>query len=145
VKRAVLALAGILIVSILTACGAQSGEGIQVVDAWVRPAPMAGGTGAAYMQISNEGPGDDTLIGVRANFAESAEMHETVQQDGMATMHLVDSIALPAGGSITFEPGGYHVMLINIAEPMQPGESVTLTLVFEQMGEMQISAEVRAE
>jgi periplasmic copper chaperone A len=135
-----------LVVATLSACLPQQFEpGIHINNAWVRPAPMAGGTGAAYMQISNGGPGDDRLIGVRADFAESVEIHESVHHDGMASMHSVDAIDLPAGGTITLETGGYHAMLINIADPLQPGTTVTLTLIFEKAGEIEITAEVRAE
>src|SRR5689334_12626432 len=97
----------------LAACAPSMETGIHVEDAWVRPAPMAGGTGAAYMQISNGGPGDDRLIGMRADFAETVEIHESVHEDGMATMNLVDAIALPVGTTITLETGGFHAMLIN--------------------------------
>jgi periplasmic copper chaperone A len=146
VKRWLLLIAScVLIVAALCACAPQMEPGIHIDDAWVRPAPMAGGTGAAYMQISNGGPGDDRLIGVRADFAESVEIHESVHADGMASMHSVDAIDLPAGSTIMLETGGYHAMLINVAEPLQPGDMVTLTLIFEKAGDIEISAEVRAE
>jgi periplasmic copper chaperone A len=135
----------VLMVITLSACAPQMEAGIHIDDAWVRPAPMAGGTGAAYMQISNGGPGDDRLMGVRADFAQSVEIHESVHHDGMASMHSVDAIDLPAGGTITLETGGYHAMLIDIAEPLQAGDTVVLTLIFEQAGEIEITAEVRAE
>jgi copper(I)-binding protein len=146
VRRWLLLIAScVLMVAALCACAPQIEADIHIDDAWVRPAPMAGGTGAAYMQISNGGPGADRLIGVRADFAESVEIHESVHTDGMASMHAVDAIELPAGGTIMLETGGYHAMLINIAEPLQPNDSVTLTLMFEKAGEIEITAEVRAE
>ena len=63
----------------------------------------------------------------------------------MAHMNSVDGIDLPAGRTLSLETGGYHAMLINIADPLQPGDTVTLTLIFEKAGEIEITAEVRAE
>jgi periplasmic copper chaperone A len=144
-KRWLMIARCVLIAIAFTACAPRLEPGIHIEDAWVRPAPMAGGTGAAYMLISNGGPDDDRLIGVRAEFAESVEIHESMMHDDMASMALIDAIDLPAGSSVALETGGYHAMLINIAEPLQPGDTVTLTLIFEKAGEIEIAAEIRAE
>src|SRR5574341_309851 len=121
-------------------------EGITIQDPWVRPALTPGGNAAGYMVIRNGGPGDDALLEVRADFAVSAELHQTMQMEGdMASMQPVDRLEIPAGGQVALEPGGYHIMLIGVDESIEPGATVTLTLVFEQAGEVQVQAPIRRE
>lgn len=140
----VLAASGLL----LAGCGA--GGGIAVDDAWVRPAPVPGGNGAAYMVIRNGSGEDDRLLGVEADVAETVELHESMMTESdeggeMAMMEPVEAIAVPAGGRATLEPGGYHVMLIGVDEGLEPGQMVTLRLTFEQAGVVEVEAEVRDE
>ena len=131
----------------LAACSQGSmEEGLAVEDAWVRPSPMAQGNGAGYMVITNNTGQDDALLGAGADFAESVEIHETVaMEDDMMAMHHVERIDIPAGESVSLEPGGYHVMLIGVTETLREGDTVTLTLNFENAGEMTIEAPVREE
>jgi copper(I)-binding protein len=130
----------------LAACGSGGQVSIAVEDAWVRPSPMEAGNGAGYMVIRNRSAQDDALIAVRADIAEAVEIHQTMQMEGDVTgMQPVESIPIPAGGSAILEPGGYHVMFINMGEGIEPGQSVTLTLVFQNAGEIQVQAEVREQ
>jgi periplasmic copper chaperone A len=116
-----------------------------VVDAWVRPSPLPNGTAAAYLVIRNGGPDGDSLIGASADFVEAAEMHESMHSGNMASMNKLDFVSIPAGGEVLFESGGYHIMLINQQQTLAAGDTVTLTLIFDHAGEMQIEAEVRNE
>lgn len=152
-----LLLAGALLA--LAACGGKPAEGITVQDAWVRPAPMVGGNGAAYMVITNGGAEDDALLGVSADFADRTEVHETfttsaddtgedmgdMEGGEMMGMRPVESIAVPAGGSVTLEPGGYHVMLFGVQQVFDEGDTVTLTLTFQNAGQITVEAPVRRE
>jgi hypothetical protein len=160
-KRSLAALLFGLALLVLTAC-AGGGRGIVVQDAWVRPSPLPGGNGAAYMVIRNTGAEDDALLSVQTDVAQTVEIHETFTMEGegdqgmgdmgddsdmageMMGMRPVESIPVPAGGSATLEPGGYHVMLMGV-EPLQAGQKVTLTLTFEHAGTVQVEAEVREE
>ncbi len=138
-----LLLAGVA--TALAACSA-GGEGIVVEDAWVRPSPMQAGNGAGYMVIRNQTGQDDALIAVRADISETVELHQTMEMEGdMMGMQPVESIPIPARGSAVLEPGGYHVMFIGMNADIQPGQTVTLTLVFQNAGEIQVQAEVREE
>ena len=136
---------------LLVGCGA---EGIAVEDVWVRPSPVKAGNGAAYMVIKNRGGEDDALISASADFADAVELHETTMMDAggegetdqeMVMMQPVPSIAVPAGGSATLAPGGYHIMLIGLKEQLEPGQTVTLTLTFEEAGEVEVEAEVKMQ
>jgi copper(I)-binding protein len=160
-KRSLSALLFGLALLALTACAA-GGQGIVVQDAWVRPSPLQAGNGAAYMVIRNTGSEDDALLSVATDIAQTVEIHETFTMAGeddqgmgdmgddsdmageMMGMRPVESIPVPAKGSATLEPGGYHVMLMNV-EPLQAGQKVTLTLTFEHAGTVQVEAEVREQ
>ena len=62
--------------------------------------------------------------------------------DGAMTMQEVESIPLPAGETVKLEPGGYHIMLLDLAEPLEEGMEFELTLTFEQAGELTVTVTV---
>ena len=89
-----------------------------------------------------------TAAAVDESVAMKAEIHETtmaVGDDGqeMMAMQQVSSIDVPAGGDAVLEPGGYHIMLMQLAEPLVDGNEFTVTLTFEEAGDIEIVAEVR--
>lgn len=129
------------IVLLLGACSAAaSGGEISVTDARV-PVP-AGANGAAYMTLTNDGDADDTLVSVSTDAAETVGLHETSTHDGSMSMREVDGIDIPAGGDAMLEPGGLHVMLIGVTQDLADGDTVDLTLTFDNAGEQTVSAEV---
>lgn len=126
---------------LLTACSGAAGDGeIAVTDARV-PVP-AGANGAAYMTLSNGSDTDDHLVSVATDIAETAEVHQTTTEDGSMSMQQVDSVEIPAGGETVLEPGGLHVMLIGVTGELTEGDTVDLTLTFDNAGEQTVSAEV---
>lgn len=132
---------------LLVQCGAAApsgSPGLKVMDAWARQSPAAGGNGAVYMKLVNDGGTDDVLTGAQSDVAEVAELHETKMDGGMMKMSPVPNIKIPAGGSVSLEPGGLHVMLINLKQPLEPGQKIKLTLTFEKAGSIPVEAEVRA-
>jgi copper(I)-binding protein len=136
--RAVLAGAVMLA---LSACGAASGSSsITVSDARV-PEP-AGPTGAAYLTITNDGDAGDRLVAVETDVASSAEIHESTLTNGVMSMEHLDAVDVPAGGQAVLEPGGLHVMLIDVDQDLTAGDTVALTLVFDGAGEQAVDAEV---
>ena len=146
------ALVSLVIALVVAACGSSgtaptqaAGGFVTVADAWIR-AKEAAGTTAAYMTITNGRVADDELVGVSApSITNEASLHETTSDgSGMTGMQHVDGIAIPAGQTVALEPGGYHVMLMNLLESVDPGDLVTLTLTFEQTGPVEVTAEVRA-
>lgn len=115
-----------------------------VTGAWARQAMSMDTAGAAYMTIANGTGEADALTGVRTDAAANPEIHETTNEGGMMAMHPVERIEVPAGGSVSLEPGGYHIMLINLTQELQVGGTIDLTLTFEKAGEIKVTAEVRA-
>lgn len=135
-------------------------QAIVIEDAWARPSPtgqmggdggqgmqgtMAPTRGAAYMVIRNTGTEDDALVGASSDVAMTTEVHESYMEGDTMMMRRVERIPVPAGGEVVLEPGGYHVMFIDLKEPLQAGTTIEITLEFEKAGEIAVEAEVRAE
>ncbi len=145
-RRVCWLLVGAVLMALLGSGCSAGAQGITVEDPWVRGSLVQGGNGAGYMVIRNGGPGDDALIGARSDIADAAEVHQTVQMEGdMMGMQPVERIDIPAGEHIALEPGGYHIMFMGTHGGVAPGDVVAITLIFEQAGEVQVQAEVRAE
>ena len=113
--------------------------------------PMAGmdmGTSslAGYLIIKNTGSTDDQLISASADFAGMVMLHKSVvDSNNVATMQQVQSIDIPAGQTVTLQPGGFHIMLMNLKTTPQVGSKITLTLVFQKAGTIRVQADVTSE
>ncbi len=123
-RRAAMLLSLGLAIS-LAACSSSTASpsaGTMVVtDAWARPSMGMEMAGAAYMQITNETGQADALIGVATSAAANPEIHETSEDaSGMMGMHPVERLNIPAGGTVALEPGGFHIMLINLTGELTP-------------------------
>ena len=149
----------------LAACGSDDG-GVSIDGAWARTSAEGQTTGAIYFEITADE--DDRMIAasVPASVAATAEIHEVVMAemddemsgDGemdddsdmggmdpqMRMQELTDGLPLPAGETVTLQPGGYHVMLLDIAEPLEVGDEIELTLDFEDADDVTITVEVAA-
>ncbi|TVQ56176.1 MAG: copper chaperone PCu(A)C [Rhodobacteraceae bacterium] len=99
---------------------------------------------AAYMSIANTGETADRLIDARAPIARRVEIHTHIMEDGVAKMRRIEGVEIAAGETVTLEPGGLHVMLMGLTGPMDDGDLLPLTLVFEQAGEIAVAAPVIA-
>ena len=95
------------------------------------------------MVLMNEGGVGDALIGAKTDVAEVVELHETKMEGDVMKMGPVSKVEIPAGGSAALQPGGLHVMLINLQEQLVPGEKIKLTLNFEKSDPLTIEAEIR--
>jgi len=142
VRRTLLATLATLALSLaLTACGGGAGSAFTVEDAWVRSNPNL--MGAAYMVLTS--PTDDELVAasVDPSIAGSVEVHEVTMQDGMMRMGQVAGIPLPAGQPVVFEPGGYHLMLLDMPAVLAVGTAVELTLTLASGTTLTVTATVR--
>jgi copper(I)-binding protein len=148
-----LAMLGVLMlaVQLLTAparAGSAAGGGIIVEEAWARaatrPSEGTGGTSAIYLLIRNEGAEQDQLIGATSDAAATTEVHRTQVEDGVMRMRPAGPVEVPAGGTVTLQPGGLHVMLIDLQRDLVAGERVSVTLQFARAGGLPVDAEVRA-
>lgn len=103
-----------------------------VDGAWARTSPMESTVGAAYMNITASA--DDALVGasVDMSVAMMTQVHETTTAaDGSMGMQEIASIPMVAGTPLILEPGGYHIMIMELVAPLEVGTSFTVTLTFE--------------
>ena len=138
----------VLVGASLGACstGPIAGEtGPTVSGAWVRPPQGMDRPAAAYFEIVG-GAEADALLGVTSPAAAMVELHETTtDSSGMTGMHPIGRLEIPAGETVILEPGGYHLMLMAVAEgAIEAGKAVELRLTFEKAGAVVVQAEVRA-
>ncbi len=95
--------------------------------------PSVGATGAGYMTLVNEGAAPVALIGARADAAAKVELHTTeVDAQGVARMIEQTRIEIAPGETVSFAPGGLHVMFMGLPAPLKLGDKVEAELVFDQ-------------
>ena len=92
---------------------------------------------AGYMQIMNTSDSADRLTAVSADFAD-AMLHESVMEGDVMKMNEVSGIDLPAGSTVVLKTGGYHIMFTNLQKDVKTGDTVNLTLKFENAGTLTI-------
>ena len=125
---------------------AGSGDGVAVSAAWARSSPAGVTAGAAYVTL--ESGVDDRLIGVEvpADVAAAVEIHEMVVDTGAEmTMRRVSSVDLPSDEAVVFEPGGLHMMLVDLAGPWELGSTFVLTLTFATAEPQTVAVEILDE
>ena len=115
------------------------------VDApYVRLVPPNAPTSAAFMVISNGGPSDRTLIKADSPVARNVELHTHSNEDGVMKMRQVAGIEIKAQGQTRLKPGGFHIMLIDLKQPLKAGDPVAITLEFDDGSTLPVIAPVRA-
>jgi len=115
---------------------------ISVTDAWARATMPGQPVSGAYMQIQADA--DARLVGVSSLVVPQVEVHEMNMDGGVMRMREVKAIDLPKGKTVSLEPGGFHIMLMNLKKPIAAGDVIPLTLVVESGGKRQ-TVEVKAE
>ena len=123
----------------LSSCGTE--EGIEVRASWMRPAAQ-GANGAVYFVIHNRGSKADTLTGISSDIAESVEMHESKMSGDVMQMQQLDSISLDRSAEVRFEPGGLHVMLVDLKKDLKVGDEVEITLHFTNFEDINVTVPV---
>lgn len=118
---------------------------IHVLAALV-PQPPTTSEGAVYLVLQNDGAVDDTLTAVWSDAARKAEVHETMKSNGASMSHMsaVPFVVVGAHATVRLEPGGRHVMLLQLAKRPAVGESIPLQLRFAKAGDVALGAEVVA-
>jgi len=141
----ILCILGFMVVLSTTGCTARTGGSVMVEDAWARPG-LAGGMSAAYFIIHNTTQQSDVLVGVAGPVASVIQLHRSVMDtNGIMKMEHTDVVEIPARSSVSFEPGGLHVMLVDLQQDLRGGQQFDLTLTFQNYGDMTIPVEVKEE
>lgn len=130
-----LSLAFALFAAPVSAEKAHHGD-IMVSGAYTYETPKSAPSGAGYLTVMNMGDTDDVLLAVRSDPMQ-VMMHETIEENGVARMVHKMSVPVAAGDTVSFEPGGLHIMFMGLnGDPFEEGEAVPATLVFEKAGEV---------
>lgn len=116
---------------------------VEVTQAWSRPAPQ-GGNGAGYAVITNRGTTADTLIAASSPVAARIEIHESMVMGGQAMMHpRPGGLPVPAGATVALKPGGWHMMLMGLKQPLKAGDHYPATLTFKKAGKVTVQFSVQ--
>ncbi|MEO8278438.1 MAG: copper chaperone PCu(A)C [Ideonella sp.] len=98
---------------------------------------------SAYLDIRNGG-GPDKLLSAASPVASAVEMHTMSMDGNVMRMRQIDAIELPAGQSVELKPGGLHLMLMGLKQPLAVGSHFEMTLVFEKAGPVKVQVDVAA-
>jgi copper(I)-binding protein len=132
---------GLFVLASLAA--AQADEmGLHASVAWSRPTVSAAMAGVVYVTITDHGK-PTTLVRVSTPIAARAEMHQSLMRNGMMEMAPVRSLAIAPDAPITFSPGGYHIMLTGLTQPLSAGQTFPLTLIFADGGSITTTVTVQ--
>jgi copper(I)-binding protein len=115
-----------------------------ITQAWSRATPGGAKIAGGYLTIENKGSTPDRLIGGSGNVAAKVEVHEMTMKNGVMTMRQLDKgLTIEPGKTVKLAPGGYHLMLFDLKNPLKQGDKVPLTLEFEKAGNVNLSLEVQ--
>jgi copper(I)-binding protein len=142
VKYWIVIISLLAILLLLSGCRPES-AGITISNAWAQPG-FEGGNSAVYFVIENSDDQADLLLNAEATVAEFVEVHESkMDSNGMMKMQKQDRVKAPKKDQVAFQPGGLHVMLINLTRDLEVGDHFNLTLTFEEAGLVPVDVEVR--
>ncbi|WP_166220689.1 copper chaperone PCu(A)C [Pseudomonas atagonensis] len=135
IKRAALTLS-------LLGLAFQASAQTQVDDAWVRATVPSQSASGAFMTITADS--DSKLLSVASPVSKDVQIHEMSMKDDVMKMGPVQSVDLPAGKAVKFDPNGYHVMLMGLTAQLKEGEIVPLTLTVANAKGEKETIEVKA-
>lgn len=121
---------------------AASAGTLQVENAWARESPPGVTNGAAYMILNNQGKDVDRLVGVSGDVAQTIELHTHLLEGNVMKMRPVTAIEVNPGEPTVLRPGGLHIMLIGLKQPLVAGQRFTLNLQFEKAGTVAVPVQV---
>ena len=136
------ALRSALLILLTAASLSASAASLEVTDARIRwlpgELPLAG-----YMTLYNRNASLVVLTGATSPWFDSIMMHESISEDGQARMDMRRQVDIPPGGTVEFEPRHYHLMMMSRQKEMHPGDSIPVTLHYEDGSSQTIKFEVQ--
>jgi periplasmic copper chaperone A len=133
-----ISLLGLLLALLAAPAAAQ----VTIADAWVRGTVPGQKATGAFMQLTSAA--DTTLVSVASPAAKVAEIHEMAVDGGVMKMRALGKLALPAGKTVALKPGGYHLMLMDLTQPLKEGETIPVTLTFVDKEGRTTTQEIKA-
>lgn len=117
---------------------------LRVSNPFARATPPGAKVAGAFMSIENQGKEADRLVSASSPVAGLVEIHEMAMDGGLMRMRAVKGIDLKPGATVELRPGGYHVMLEDLKQPLKEGDQVPLVLTFERSGTLEVKVNVGA-
>jgi hypothetical protein len=138
--RTAIALAALLLVS----CAPKRTDPpqISISGAWSRATAAGQSTAAVYLSIANKGGGDDKLLNASTPIGQ-ATLHSSTVEGGVMRMRPLESLDIPAQSTVQLKPGGTHIMVTGVKQPLIAGSSFPLALHFERSGKRTLTVSVR--
>jgi copper(I)-binding protein len=122
----------------------RAGE-IEIDHPWSRAVPDGARVAGGYVKLVNHGSEADRLVAATGEIAGRTEIHEmTINAQGVMMMRPIDGLEIPAGGEVALEPGGYHIMFLDLTGTRTPGETFKGSLTFEKAGTIEVEFAVEA-
>ena len=117
-----------LLLVLLLALPGQAHAELDINDAWIRDLPPSIPVRAGYMTLHNAQSSAVSIIAIRSEAFASIEIHETLEQDGAMRMQPVPVLTIEPHTSVQLAPGGLHLMMMNPAQPIKPGDVLVITI-----------------
>ena len=135
-------LPALLLAALAGAAALPSVAQVVVANPWVRGTVAGQKATGAFMELKSAT--DTSLVSAASPVAGIVEVHEMKMDAGVMRMNAVDKLALPAGKAVELRPGGYHVMLMDLKQTLKEGDTVPVTLTFEDKAGGKQTVEVKA-
>ncbi|HTO82240.1 MAG TPA: copper chaperone PCu(A)C [Methylomirabilota bacterium] len=129
-----LVMAVVMTLCTLPALAQAAQSSIKVEGAWARSTPPGAKTAAAYLTVVNAGKENDTLMSASTPVAGTADVHRSFMDNGVMKMRPAGPLDLKPGASLKLAPGGYHIMMMDLKQPLAAGQTFPVTLVFKKAG-----------
>jgi copper(I)-binding protein len=117
-------------------------QSLRIAHPFARATPPGATSGGAYLTIENSGTTVATLVGAASPVAGAVEVHQMAMDGGVMTMRSVRTLDVAAGSKVELKPGGYHLMLLDLKQPLRVGDKFPLKLTFQNLGTLDIAVEV---
>lgn len=118
---------------------------LEIGHPWARATPPTAPSGGAFLKVTNTGKTGDRLVGASTPIAATTQVHEMKMEGNVMRMRELErGLEIPPGATVALEPGGYHIMMMGLKEPLKQGTNVPLTLIFEKAGKIDVELAVTA-
>jgi copper(I)-binding protein len=115
---------------------------IHVDNPWARATPAGAKIGAVYLTLMNHGSSGDRLLSATTPVAEKVQFHSVSEDNGISRMREMRTVEVAPGAVVSFNPGGMHIMVVGLKQPLKEGQTFPLTLTFEKAGKEEVSVPV---
>ena len=117
---------------------------LQITSMWTRATPGSAKVAGGYFTVTNTGAASDRLVSATSPASGKVEVHEMSMANGVMTMRPLEAgLVVEAGKSVTLAPGGFHMMLTDLKEPLKEGGLLPITLQFEKAGKVEVTLHIR--